>query len=379
MNKILTILAVVCLLGFGFVGGSKAANSKAQAELTFDATDLIGAQVRNPGGKILGSISDLVFDPKGRPIVAILCQGDLEDLDVTREVAVPFSALSISDMGPSQMRVVLNIGEEELFSAPRFDRTKDLKDLNDMKWIAGVYRYFGQQPYWTEEETEKGVSTTNSPPFVLAVSQVFPAYVDGKQESAQLVEKARLTLDSFMNDSNMGAFRDLLKKARGVLIAPALLKGAFNVGASGCNAVFLVRDRKTGQWSEPAFYTIGGGSFGLQIIGEASKVVLLVMTDRGIRALLGNSVKLGWDASISVGPFEMGATSNLSADILSFSRSKGLYGGVLLDGAVVALRGDLNDAYYDKKELSPKDILVLHDVENPQAMSLIKDIAKSAA
>ncbi len=163
MNKIFTILAVVSLLGFGFVGGSNGSSSMAQTGLTSGAADLIGAQVTNPAGEILGSISDLVFDPKGRPVVAILYQGDLEDFDVTRQVAVPFRALSISEMGASQMSVVLNIGRGELNSAPRFDKTKDLKDLNDMKWAAGVYRYFGQQPYWTEEESEEAAPTTNSP------------------------------------------------------------------------------------------------------------------------------------------------------------------------------------------------------------------------
>ena len=159
MNKILTILAGVCLLGFGFVGGSKAASSMAQADLTCNTADLMGTQVRNPAGEILGSIRDLVFDLKGRPVVAILYQGDLQDFDVTRQVAVPFSALSISHLGPFQMRVVLNMGKDELYSAPRFDKTKD---LNDMKWAHGVYRYFGQQPYWTEE-SEMSAPATGSP------------------------------------------------------------------------------------------------------------------------------------------------------------------------------------------------------------------------
>jgi len=216
----------------------------------------------------------------------------------------------------------------------------------------------------------------------LVVSQVAPAFANDKQEAAQLVEKSRLTLDSFMNDNNMGAFRDLLPKAEGVLISPQLLKGAFIVGAAGGNAVFLARDKKNGQWSEPAFYTIGEASFGLQIGGEASEVILLAMTDRGVNALLGNSVKLGGDIGLAAGPVGMGAaaaTANLSADILSFSRSKGLYGGVSLDGAVVAVRGALNDAYYGKKGVSPTDILVRHDVTNSQAMGLREDVAKSAA
>lgn len=215
----------------------------------------------------------------------------------------------------------------------------------------------------------------------LVIFQVVPASANDKQEATQLVEKAGLTLDSFMSDNTMGAFRDLLKRAEGVLIAPQLLKGAFIVGVSGGNAGFLVRDKKTGQWSEPAFYTIGEASFGLQIGGEASEVILLMMTDRGVRSLLGNSVKLGADAGIAAGPIGMGAaaaTANLSADILSFSRSKGLYGGVSLDGAVVAIRGSLNDAYYGKQQVSSTDVLIRHDVTNPQSSQLIKDVSKSA-
>ena len=215
----------------------------------------------------------------------------------------------------------------------------------------------------------------------LVLAPVLSAYANDQQEATQIVDKARLALNSFMSDGNMGAFRDLLKKAQGVMIAPELLKGAFIVGVSGGNAVWLTRDKKTGQWSEPAFYTIGGASFGLQIGGEASEVILLAMTDRGVTALLGNSIKLGGDIGVAAGPVGLGAaasTANLSADILSFSRSKGLYGGISLDGAVVAVRSALNEAYYGKK-VSPTDILVRHTVTNPQAGRLIEDVSKSAA
>ncbi len=172
-----------------------------------------------------------------------------------------------------------------------------------------------------------------------------PAFANDKQEAAQIVDKARFTLESFTNDSTMGAFRDLIKKADGVFIAPQVLKGAFVVGFSGGTGVLLVRDKKTGQWSEPAFYTIGEASFGLQAGGQSSEVILLLMTERGINSLLASSLKLGADAGVAAGPFGIGvsaATANLSADILSFSRSKGLYGGVALDGAVVAIREGLN-------------------------------------
>lgn len=214
---------------------------------------------------------------------------------------------------------------------------------------------------------------------VLIVSPAVPAFGDDRQEATQIVEKACMTFDNFRSDSNMGAFRDLLKKAKAVVIAPELLEGAFIFGASGGNAIGLVRDEKTDEWSEPAFYTIGGASFGLQIGGQSSEVMLLAMTERGLNALMGNSFKLGLDAGVAAGPVGIGAeaaSANLSADILSFSRSKGLYGGISLDGAVVAVRGSLNQAYYDKK-VSPMDILVRHEVSNPQTACLIRGLSKS--
>ena len=214
----------------------------------------------------------------------------------------------------------------------------------------------------------------------LTLFEAVPASANDRQEATQIVEKACMTLNNFKSDENMGAFRDYLKDAKAVVIAPEFLKGAFVVGASGGNAVAMVRDERTGRWSEPAFYTIGGASIGLQIGGESSEMILLAMTERGKSALMGNSFKLGADAGVAAGPVGIGAqaaTANLSADILSFSRSKGLYGGISLDGAVVAVRGGLNEAYYGMKA-SPTDILVRHDVGNPQTACLMQGLRQYA-
>jgi lipid-binding SYLF domain-containing protein len=108
--------------------------------------------------------------------------------------------------------------------------------------------------------------------------------------------------------------------------------------------------------------------------------VLVAMTERGVTALLSTSAKLGGDAGVAVGPIGIGAsaaTANLSADIISFSRAKGLYGGISLDGAVVAVRESLNGAYYGKK-VNPTDILIRHEVTNPQAARLIQAVEKIA-
>jgi SH3 domain-containing YSC84-like protein 1 len=205
------------------------------------------------------------------------------------------------------------------------------------------------------------------------------AAADDAQEAQQLVEKSQLTIESFQKDSNMGAVRDLLRTAKGVFIAPQVLKGAFVLGASGGSGVFLARQEKTNKWSQPAFYTIGGVSFGLQAGGEASEVVLLMMSERGVAAMLGNNVKLGADASIAVGPVGAGAggaTAALSADIISFSRAQGLYGGISVDGSVIAVRDGWNSAYYGKS-VTPTDILVQGTVSNPHAAPLIAAVTKT--
>ena len=158
-----------------------------------------------------------------------------------------------------------------------------------------------------------------------------PAVADDAMDARHLTEEAQFTLETFDRASEMEAFRNLIRDARGVFIAPQILKGAFVVGASGGSGVFVSRDRLKGEWAGPAFYTIGSASIGFQIGGNASEVVLLAMTDRGVNALLESSVKLGADVAVAVGPVGIGAaasTANLSADIVSFSRSKGLFGGV---------------------------------------------------
>jgi lipid-binding SYLF domain-containing protein len=214
---------------------------------------------------------------------------------------------------------------------------------------------------------------------VAMLTGITPASADDRQDAYQLVDKARFALEDFISDKNMEAFHDLVKKAKGMLITPQLLKGAFIIGASGGTGVFLARDEKTGQWTGPSFHTIGGASFGLQIGGQASEVILVAMTQRGVTTLLSNSVKLGADAGLAVGPVGAGvqaSSANLSADILSFARSKGLYGGISLDGAVVDVREGLNEAYYGKK-VTPTDILIRHDVSNPHSSGLIQTVEKA--
>ena len=152
-----------------------------------------------------------------------------------------------------------------------------------------------------------------------------------------------------MTDSQMPEARQVVEKARGVLIIPELVKGSFIVGAEGGSGVLLVRG-SDGSWSSPAFYTLVAGSIGLQIGGQVAEVVFALMNDGAVEAFMGNEFKLGGDVSIAVGPLgrgvEASTTTNLNKDIYAYSYAVGLFGGGSLEGAKIITRQDHNDAYY---------------------------------
>jgi lipid-binding SYLF domain-containing protein len=208
-----------------------------------------------------------------------------------------------------------------------------------------------------------------------------PAWADDAQNAQQLVEKARLTLDSFQADPQLGpSLRALVGKSKGVMIYPQVLRGAFLFGGAGGQGVFVVRNQEANSWAGPAFYTLGEASLGLQAGADASEVVLVALTDRGVTALLTNSAKLGVNASVAAGPVGAGweaATANLSADLVSYSRNQGLYVGVSVEGAGVFPQPKLDQAYYGRP-VTPTQILIQREVWNPHAGGLIAAVARVA-
>jgi len=210
--------------------------------------------------------------------------------------------------------------------------------------------------------------------FFLASPLVTNARATTYHELENLVNKATKTFYDFMADPDMGWVRSNLKKAKAILIIPASYKGGFIFGAEGGTGVLLARDEKTSKWSYPAFYTMGSVSFGLQIGGKVSEIILLIMTERGKAALLSPSFKLGADISVAAGPVGAGAEAK-TFDVLAFARSKGVFGGISVSGAVITARGSMNEIYYGKK-VRPVDILYLHAVSNKQADKLIAAVSK---
>jgi len=196
-----------------------------------------------------------------------------------------------------------------------------------------------------------------------------PAMAGPGEEARKHVDMAQTTLSNFMRDPNMAWIQSNLANAKGVLIVPKVVKVGFVFGGSGGRGVLLVRG-ENGKWNGPGFYTVGTTSVGFQAGVSNSEVVMLVMTDKGVNSLLSNTMKLGGDASVAAGPTGQGANATVTEDIVAFSRSKGLYGGLNLEGSSIKPANDWNSAYYGKDVLPPQ-ILIQGQVHNKQADKLI--------
>jgi lipid-binding SYLF domain-containing protein len=190
-----------------------------------------------------------------------------------------------------------------------------------------------------------------------------------------LVADARTTLSNFLRDPDQGWIQDNIGRARAVLIAPQIVKAGFILGGSGGRAVLVARDGRA--WTGPAFYDLATASVGFQAGVEVSEAVMLVMTEKGLNSLLSTSFKIGGDASIAAGPVGAGAKSTVTADLISFTRAKGVYGGVNLDGTVVYANVGWNDAYYGKNNVLPPDILIRKSAQSPKSSALLADVAKA--
>lgn len=193
-----------------------------------------------------------------------------------------------------------------------------------------------------------------------------------------LVDAADKTFANFMRDPEMDWLHQNIRRAKAVLIAPEVAKAGFIFGGSGGRAVLVVRNAKTGRWIGPAFYTLATASVGFQAGISVSEMLTLVMTDKGLNSLLSDSFKMGPDASIAAGPVGAGAKADVITDLVTYSRSKGLYGGINLDGTVVAVSDDWNETYYGRKGIHAPDILIRGTVRSKGADRLLGSVSRSA-
>lgn len=203
---------------------------------------------------------------------------------------------------------------------------------------------------------------------LMFVSCVLPVWAQ-KAETDRLKESYSV-LKEILGTPDKGIPADLLNKAECALILPSVKKAGFIVGASYGRGVMTCRSGEgfRGPWSAPAFFALEGASFGLQIGGEATDFVLLVMNEKGANSVMSSKVKLGADASAAAGP--VGRTTSaetdivMKAEILSWSRARGVFGGVSLEGSTLRSDDDANKSLYGKK-LDAKEIVREGKVKTP--------------
>jgi len=194
------------------------------------------------------------------------------------------------------------------------------------------------------------------------------------------LEKANNVLNEIMRTPDKGIPHDLFEKAVCVGIVPSEIKGAFLVGGTYGRGVLVCRRHGDGPWGAPSLFSLGAGSFGFQIGGESTDVVFLVMNGSGARKLVQDEVKLGADVSVTAGPVGRsaeGATdAQLHAEILSYSRTRGLFAGVSLEGAVFKQDKDANRNLYGR-DVTAKEILIHGEVRPPvEAAALEASLAR---
>jgi lipid-binding SYLF domain-containing protein len=191
-------------------------------------------------------------------------------------------------------------------------------------------------------------------------------------------------LRDVLNTPDKGIPHDLLNKAECIIVVPSMKKAAFIVGASYGRGVLVCRSGENfrGPWGAPAMFALEGGSFGFQAGGQATDYVILVMNDKGAKSVMSSKVKLGGEASVAAGP--VGRTTSaetdavMNAEMLSWSRSKGVFGGVSLEGSTIRSDDGANKKLYGK-ELNAKQIIVEGEVKTPAAGQPLEELLNTTS
>ena len=184
---------------------------------------------------------------------------------------------------------------------------------------------------------------------------------EGGSKQRKILRTSQMILEEIQKSPDQKIPMNLISKAKAIIVFPTMLKAGFFVGARYGKGIVSVRASDTGEWGAPAFLYTTGGSFGFQFGAQAVDLILLVMSQRGLEGLLNEQFTLGGDAAISAGPVgrhaEAAADIFMQGEIYSYSRSKGLFGGVSLKGTIITADSDANLAYYGHPYTSEEILL----------------------
>jgi lipid-binding SYLF domain-containing protein len=199
---------------------------------------------------------------------------------------------------------------------------------------------------------------------IFCLGLVATASVSAANKEQKRLENAGVVMQEIINTPE-NIPQEVMEKAECVIVFPSVLKAAFVVGASYGRGAMVCRTGQDfrGPWGAPAMYALEGGSVGFQIGGQATDLVLLVMNNRGVTSILSSKVKLGGDASVAAGPVGREASANtdayMRAEILSYSRARGLFAGISLEGSTLRPDDDATADVYGRK-LTAKEIVLGH-------------------
>jgi len=204
------------------------------------------------------------------------------------------------------------------------------------------------------------------------LASLAPAAARADSSPQQLVDSSTLALENLMDGTEGQQVEQFLRKAKAVVICPNIFRAGFIFGGEGGGCVMVSR-AAGGSWSDPAFYGLGSGSFGLQAGVQNAQVLMLIMTNGGLNALLNSQFKIGADAGLTIATLGAGVNGSMStaidADILTFSKTQGLYGGVSLQGSILSNDAGAEQQYYGNAE-DARDIVVNMQGNNPGANPL---------
>ena len=203
---------------------------------------------------------------------------------------------------------------------------------------------------------------------ILAALLLAPLPAAAQAEQQALVDRATLAVQELMTTGDgLAEARDYLRRARAVMVCPRVFRAGFIFGGEGGPCVLVGRDG-AGSWSSPAFYAMGSGSIGLQIGIQDAMVMMMIMTDRGLTAMMDSQFKLGADAALAfatVGGSVQGATKAAAgADIVAIARARGLFAGLSLQGSILSFQSGDVRAYYGR-DLSARQLVVAMEAHNP--------------
>jgi lipid-binding SYLF domain-containing protein len=206
---------------------------------------------------------------------------------------------------------------------------------------------------------------------IAAMVALLPLAARAQTEQQTLVDRSTLAVQEMLGDSASSDARSMLRRSRGVMVCPRVFKAGFFFGGQGGNCVMV--GRLQSGWTAPAFYGMGSGSFGLQIGIQDAEVLFIILTEKGLHALLDSQFKIGPDAGIAVATLGAGVsgstTAALRADVVAFARARGLYIGISLDGSLISQKSDWDQAYYGQS-MGAQQIVLQGQGSNPGAEPL---------